>query len=146
MTDQNKPEWFEIAENDRPSVPAKPSKTLPLAAILAAALIIGVGAVVAQTQEESPANATESNSVAHSQNNSTSQNSNTNDTTASAAPTVASSKAPTSPASPTKEAIENPNIAKLPSGGGDDDHEGREHHGLRPPHQEDGEHEFGDDD
>jgi hypothetical protein len=57
MTQNNKPEWFEIAENDGPATPPKASKTLPVLAVIATALILGVGAVVAQVQENSPVNA-----------------------------------------------------------------------------------------
>jgi hypothetical protein len=30
VTENNKPEWFEIAENVGPAMPPKPSKTLPI--------------------------------------------------------------------------------------------------------------------
>ena len=30
MTENNKPEWFEIAENEGLAMPPKPSKTLPI--------------------------------------------------------------------------------------------------------------------
>ena len=144
MTDKNKPEWFDIAENDGPAVPSKPSKSLPLAAILAAGLIIGIGAVIAQTQEEPPANATETSSVANDQGNSTSQ---TPSEASTPSTTPSTTESPKSPSSPTKEAIANPNITKLPTGGREGEHEGDEHHGPRPPHHEGGEHEFeGDDD
>ena len=63
MTDNNKPEWFEIAENDGASEPPKASKSLPLAAVLAVTLILGVGAVVSQVQEKSPTIAVETTSV-----------------------------------------------------------------------------------
>ena len=131
MTENNKPEWFEIAENDGPTQPAKVRRSLPVAAVMAAALIIGVGAVVAQTQEEPPANATETTSVANNQI--------TAATTAAAtsAPTTA---APKSAVTPTQSAIANPNIAKLPTGGereeDEGEHDGREHHGDRESHSE----------
>ena len=57
MTENNKPEWFDITENYEPVVPPKASKTLPVLAIFATALILGVGAVVAQVQENSAVNA-----------------------------------------------------------------------------------------
>ena len=126
MNENNKPEWFEIAESDGPTKPAKVRRTLPVAAVLAASLIIGVGAVVAQTQEEPPANATETTSVANNQ-----------ITAATTAPTTA---APKSAVTPTQSAIANPNIAKLPTGGereeDEGEHEGREHHGDRESHSE----------
>ena len=64
MTENNKPEWFEIAENDGPAVMPKSSKALPMLAIFGAALIIGVGVVVAQVQEKSPVDPVASNPVA----------------------------------------------------------------------------------
>ena len=30
MSENNKPEWFEVAENEGPAMPSKPSKTLPI--------------------------------------------------------------------------------------------------------------------
>ena len=130
MTENNKPEWIEIAESDGGARPVKNRRSLPIAAIVAAALVVGIGAVVAQTQEESPASATETSSVANDQvvasNNSSAQNEST-------APTAAQS--PSQSATPSSSAVANPNITKLPTGRGEDgDHEGREHHGDRPPH------------
>lgn len=63
MTENSKPEWIEIAENDGPIAPPKASKTLPLVAVFAAALILGIGTVVGQVQEVAPANAVEAASV-----------------------------------------------------------------------------------
>ena len=131
MTENNKPEWFEIAENDGPAQPIKTRRSLPIAAVLAVALIIGVGAVVAQTQEESPASATETTTVA-------------NDQVVKATSSPAASTEAV--ATPQQSALANPNIAKLPTGGeheGEDgDHDGRGKHGPRPPHEEDGENHF----
>ena len=59
MTPDQKPEWFQIAEADSETAPRKISKGLPVIALVAVAAILGVGAVMAQTQEQSPANATE---------------------------------------------------------------------------------------
>ena len=131
MTENNKPEWFEIAENDGPAQPIKTRRSLPIAAVLAVTLIIGVGAVVAQTQEESPASATETTTVA-------------NDQVVKATSSPAASTEAV--ATPQQSALANPNIAKLPTGGeheGEDgDHDGRGKHGPRPPHEEDGENHF----
>ena len=131
MNENNKPEWFEIAESDGPTKPAKVRRTLPVAAVLAASLIIGVGAVVAQTQEEPPANATETTSVANNQ---------ITAATTAAATTAPTTAAPKSAVTPTQSAIANPNIAKLPTGGereeDEGEHEGREHHGDRESHSE----------
>ena len=131
MTENNKPEWFEIAENDGPAQPIKTRRSLPIAAVLAVTLIIGVGAVVAQTQEESPASATETTTVA-------------NDQVVKATSSPAASAEAV--ATPQQSALANPNIAKLPTGGeheGEDGvHDGRGKHGPRPPHEEDGENHF----
>ena len=131
MTENNKPEWFEIAESDGPTQPAKVRRSLPVAAVMAAALIIGVGAVVAQTQEEAPANARETTSVANNQ---------ITAATTSAATSAPTTAAPKSAVTPTQSAIANPNIAKLPTGGereeDEGEHEGREHHGDRESHSE----------
>ena len=66
MTENNKPEWFEIAENDGPTAPLKASKTLPVLAVFATALILGIGAVVAQVQDKSPASAVDAASATKS--------------------------------------------------------------------------------
>jgi uncharacterized protein HemX len=58
MTENNKPEWFEITDADEKPALRKVSKTLPVSAVLVTALILGVGAVVAQTQDQTPASAT----------------------------------------------------------------------------------------
>ena len=60
MTPEQKPEWFQIADADNAASPRKVTKGLPVMALVAVAAILGVGAVVAQTPEDSPANATES--------------------------------------------------------------------------------------
>ncbi len=138
MTENNKPEWFEIAESDGPTQPAKVRRSLPVAAVLASALILGFGAVVAQTQEEVPAGATETTSVA------------TNEAVAPAITTasvqnVVTTTTPRSiaTASTTNGAIANPSIAKLPTGGGDDDDDDDDddegEHRKRGNHDEDDE-------
>ena len=105
MTENNKPEWFEIAENDGPAVPPKASKTLPLAAVFATALILGVGAVVAQVQEESPAAAVDTASVQTTVSSST------------ASPTLVAqvSNPATSAAIASTSELQNPSIAQLPT-------------------------------
>ena len=57
MTENNKPEWFVITDADEKPALRKVSKTLPVSAVLVTALILGVGAVVAQTQDQTPASA-----------------------------------------------------------------------------------------
>lgn len=106
MTENNKPEWFEITDADEKPALRKVSKTLPVSAVLVTALILGVGAVVAQTQDQTPASAI---SVGVEQ----IQSPETNPTTAAAVAVgaVAANK------------LANPSIANLPTGGGDDDEE-----------------------
>jgi hypothetical protein len=116
MTENTKPEWFEIADNDGPIAPSKASKTLPIAAVMVAALIIGVGAVVTQSPENLPANATEITAVQAA-------------TTNSPAPAVKSSQAKAvvvvnrTPKTvvATQVSLQNPAIAKLPAKGSGDD-------------------------
>jgi hypothetical protein len=120
MTENNKPEWFEIAENDGPAAPPKASKTLPLAAVFVTVLILGIGAVVAQVQEESPATAVDTTSVQTTASNSAAspttvaQNSKTSPAVRIANPAASSAITATS-------GLQNPSIAQLPTKGGDDD-------------------------
>ena len=113
MTENNKPEWFEIAENDGPTAPPKASKTLPVLAVFATALILGIGAVVAQVQDNSPASAVDTAIVqTEATNNATSQSPMTD-------PSVGSSVSSTS-------GLKNPAIAQLPTKGDDDDDDDEE--------------------
>lgn len=105
MTEYSKPEWFEIAENDGPATPPKASKSLPLAAIFAVALILGVGAVVGQVQEKSPANAVEAASV---------QSIVSNNSTASVPVTRIANPALNTEVITTSY-LQNPNITQLPT-------------------------------
>ena len=59
MTPEQKPEWFQIADEDNAAAVRPVSKKLPVLALLAVLGILGVGAVMAQTQNEPPASATE---------------------------------------------------------------------------------------
>ena len=127
MTENNKPEWFEITAADEKPELRKVSKSLPVSAVLVAALILGVGAVTAQTQGVMPLSASNTNAsqTAQPENNATAQAVSTvktavaNPTTAAAVVgTVATNK------------LANPAISKLPTGGGDDDDDddhGRDH-------------------
>ena len=111
MTENNKPEWFEIAENDGPAALPKSSKALPMLAVFGAALIIGVGAVVAQVQEKSPVDPAASNPAqTASVSNSSSP--------ATVTPNGVTSSGATASTTP---ALKNPSIAQLPTKGGDDD-------------------------
>ena len=117
MTQNNKPEWFEITDADEKPELRKVSKSLPASAVLVVALILGVGAVTAQTQNDTPASAT----------------------SASAEQTPAAETSPTAKAVSTATAavvgtatatkLVNPAISQLPTGGGDDDDEDDDHHG-----------------
>jgi len=110
MIENNKPEWFEIAENDGPTAPPKASKTLPVLAVFATALILGIGAVVVQVQDNSPASAVDAANVqTEATNNETSQSPMTD-------PSVGSSVSSTS-------SLKNPAIAQLPTKGDDEEDE-----------------------
>ena len=113
MTENNKPEWIEIAENDGPVIPAKASKALPLAAVFAAALILGIGTVVGQVQEVAPATAVEAASAQTIVSN--------NVTASTPAQRIANPDAST--AVTATSALINPAIAQLPTKGDDDDDE-----------------------
>ena len=126
MTENNKPEWFEITDKDEKPELRKVSKSLPVNAVLVAALILGVGAVMGQTQNETPASAVTANAVQAT------------DSQASPASTAVSAvkSAVSNPATAAvvgaaaASKLANPSISKLPTGGGDDDdeHHGRGHH------------------
>ncbi len=94
MTPPKKPEWFELTESDavKPRTSVKRSARGVLLAL--PLLLIGVGVVVAQGTDESPASAE------------------TVTTVASAAPSMSPGVA-----------LANPSIATPPTGGGDDDYE-----------------------
>jgi hypothetical protein len=123
MTENNKPEWFEITDADEKPELGKVSKSLPVSAVLVAALILGVGAVTAQTQGVTPLSASNTNAtqIAQPENNPTAQTvspiksavANPTAVAAVVAGTVATNK------------LANPAISKLPTG--DDDDHGRGH-------------------
>ena len=126
MTENNKPEWFEIIEADEKSELRKVSKSLPLSAVLVAALILGAGAVVGQSQSEQPTS--ELNATVASSSTQVAQPA----VTAGLAATVAANK------------LANPSIAQLPTGGDDeddDDYEDEDH-----DENEDHDEDEGDDD
>ena len=139
MTENNKPEWFEITDNDEKPELRKVSKSLPVSAVLVAALILGVGAVTAQTQNvtsfsELIPHATQSihsDSAPTAQAVSSVKSAVANPTTAAAA--VVGAVATTK--------LANPAISKLPTGGDDDDDEDDE-----DEDDEDDEDDEGDDD
>ena len=144
MTQNNKPEWFEITDADEKPELRKVSKSLPVSAVLVAALILGVGAVTAQTQGVTPLSASNTNAtqVAQPENNPTAQavsavkSAVANPTTVAAAVvgTVATNK------------LANPAISKLPTGGDDDDDDDDDHGRGHDDDEDDDEDEEGDDD
>ena len=147
MSPDQKPEWFQIADADNEASPRKISKGLPIMAILAFAAIIGVGTVVAQTQDEAPANATETvapavnsnqNSVTSELVKESTQVSTTKISSASpssltpakgsqdnesVAPAAAVTNSAVVPKTPSTPGVANP-LGKKPTGG---EHEGNEH-------------------
>jgi hypothetical protein len=144
MTENNKPEWFEITEADEKPALRKVSKTLPVSAVLVTALILGVGAVVAQTQDQTPASAV-SAGVEQTQ-----------PTQASSSPRVVST-VKSAVANPTTAAaavvgvvaankLANPSISKLPTGGGDDEDDDDDDHGRGHDDDDDDDEDEGDDD
>ena len=128
MTENNKPEWFEITDADEKPELRKVSKSLPVSAVLVAALILGVGAVTAQTaQPENNATAQAASTVKSAVANPT--------TAAAVVGTVATNK------------LANPAIAKLPTGGDDDDDDDDDDdHGRDHDDDDDDDDEEGDDD
>jgi uncharacterized protein HemX len=137
MTENNKPEWFEITDADEKPELRKVSKSLPVSAVLVVALILGVGVVLADTQNETPASA-----ISASAEQTTASNTNptaTPDKSNLANPTTAAGVRAT-----TATKLVNPSISKLPTGGDDDDdHDDR---GRSRDHGDDDDDEEGDDD
>jgi hypothetical protein len=119
MTENNKPEWFEITDADEKPALRTVSKTLPVSAVLVTALILGVGAVVAQTQDQTPASATTA-SVEQTQSAQASSSPQVVSTVKSAVANPTTAAAAVVGAVATNK-LANPSIAKLPTGGGDDD-------------------------
>ena len=113
MTQNNKPEWFEITDADEKPELRKVSKSLPVSAVMVAALILGAGVVVAQSSNETPALAISASSG--------------QTPTVESNPTTAAIVAGTVAGTVTANKLANPAIAQLPTGGGDDDDE-RGHH------------------
>jgi len=105
MTQNNKPEWFEITDADEKPALRKVSRSLPVSAVLVVGLILGAGVVVAQTQNESTASAISATS--------TQAPSVQSNPTATAATVVAGTVA--------TNKLVNPSISKLPTGSGDED-------------------------
>lgn len=109
MAQNNKPEWFEITDKDEKQELRKVSKSLPVSAVLVTALILGIGAVVAQSPDQTPASAV----VAIEQQDQASQ--------ATSATTSATTAAAVGVAAVAGNKLANPAISQLPAGGDDDD-------------------------
>jgi hypothetical protein len=92
MTPPKKPEWFELAESDGGKARTSVKRSARGVLLAVPLLLIGVGVVVAQGADESPALAESTTTIA------------------SAAPSMSANVA-----------FANPSIATPPTGGGDDD-------------------------
>ena len=136
MTENNKPEWFEITDADEKPELRKVSKSLPVSAVLVAALILGVGAVTSQIQNETPASA----------NSASAEQTPAADTSQTAKAVSTATAAVVGTTAATK--LVNPSISKLPTGGGDDDDDDDDDddHGRDHDDDDDDDDEEGDDD
>ena len=138
MTPDKKPEWFQLADADNSASIRKISKGLPIMALVAVAAIIGVGAIFAQPQEQTPASATETLAPAVVESTQISSQSESVPVSINNAPAgTASVVTPIAPKTPA--GVANP-LAKKPMGGGDDDEEDEE------DEEDDEDHDEGDDD
>jgi hypothetical protein len=105
MEPMKKPEWFELAENDPAMPPRNVKRGFRALALSVPLMAIGIGVVLAQTSNESPASA-ETASVAAAQNTTS----------------AVESQGVSSPTKLTQAAQSSqPTIAVPPVGGGDDD-------------------------
>ena len=121
MTPNKKPEWFQLADADNSASIRKISKGLPIMALVAVAAIIGVGAIFAQPQEQTPASATETLAPAVVESTQISTQSESVPASINNAPAGTTSVVtPIAPKAPS--GVANP-LAKKPMGGGDDEDE-----------------------
>ena len=135
MTPDKKPEWFQLADADNSASIRKISKGLPIMALVAVAAIIGVGAIFAQPQEQTPVSATETLAPAVVESTQISKQTASVPASVNNAPAgTASFVTPIAPKAPA--GVANP-LAKKPMGGGDDDEDDEE---------DDEDHDEGDDD
>ena len=119
MTPDKKPEWFQLADADNSASIRKISKGLPIMALVAVAAIIGVGAIFAQPQEQTPASATET--LAPAVVESTQISTQPASVPASVNNAPAGTTSVVTPIAPkTQAGVANP-LAKKPMGGGDDE-------------------------
>ena len=112
MTPPNKPEWIHLAETDSAPQDKKSARALPALVLAAAMSIVGLGALVAQSGAETPAISSE-------------QGINLSTASAPAATSAISpdnsTSAPNSTSVIQPNAPQQPSIASMPTGGGDDD-------------------------
>ena len=112
MTPPNKPEWIHLAETDSAPQVKKSARALPALVLAAAMSIVGLGALVAQSGAETPAISSE-------------QGINLSTASAPAATSAispdVSTSAPNSISVIQPNAPQQPSIASMPTGGGDDD-------------------------
>lgn len=142
MTQNNKPEWFEITDADEKPVLRTVSKSLPVSAVMVAALILGAGVVVAQTQGETPTSAISATLGLPSSVESNPTTQAVSGVKAMVAnPTTAAVAVVAGVAATNK--LANPAIAQLPTGGGDDEDDDEDDDDERGHDDEDDE---GDDD
>jgi hypothetical protein len=119
MTKNNKPEWFEITDTDEKPQLRKVSKSLPISAVLVAAMILGVGGFVSQTPDLAPV----SSATAAPEENAGIQSAATSGTVSSVKSAITN---PTTVATVGAVALANPSIATLPTGDDDDDDDDEE--------------------
>ena len=150
MTPEQKPEWFQIADEDNAAAVRPVSKKLPVLALLAVLGILGVGAVMAQTQNEPPASATENMApnpavgggdpgagITIGKGSAGNEN---------VAPPAGGGPANPQAPLPPKDGMKNPKIGVLPpAGGGDDDGVGPKHEHHNGSGEDDDENEGEDD-
>ena len=121
MTPDKKPEWFQLADADNSASIRKISKGLPIMALVAAAAIIGVGAIYGQPQGQNLASTTETLASAVVESTQISTQSESSPVLISDAP--AGTTSVVTPIAPrTQAGVANP-LAKKPMGGDDGDDE-----------------------
>jgi hypothetical protein len=140
MTPPNKPEWMELADADGAPQVKKVTRALPALVLAAALTIVGVGALVAQGGEQTPATAK----------NQVIELSATSAPTQPSAITESKSNSVANPGAVAKQITpKQPGIAAMPTGGDDDDDDEREGHkdrGDRGDHDDDDDDDEGEDD
>ena len=125
MTENNKPEWFEITDSDEKPQLRKVSKSLPISGVLVAAMILGFGGFVSQSPDLAPVSLASAapeekvgvQSAATSPADSSVKSAVANPTTVATIGAVAVAAT----------ALANPSIATLPTGDDDDDDDDDDH-------------------